>query len=107
MALANASVLVSPHRRGPGRPMDLEVRRADGPRTGRAFEFAIREIAAGLVRVGQGASYREAATEMHTKIGTSSGECGTVINYLDAFADLGKAVQLRHKSVVRGSGVHG
>ena len=75
--------------------------RRDGTRVGSGFEFAVREIADALVRVGQGSSYREASfavrmrakkrrvrSAIPIKTGLISDDPSLAMNYLDAFAEM-------------------
>jgi hypothetical protein len=71
------------------------IARFDGPRTGHAYEFAVREIATALIRLGESKSYRDASAGLRSRIGKrsrkkgyTSHEAGTAIGYLDAFGEL-------------------
>jgi hypothetical protein len=45
------------------------LRREDGPRVGACFEYAIREIAHALMRLGQGGSYRKVGRDLRRGVG--------------------------------------
>jgi hypothetical protein len=74
---------------------ERRLRREDGPTVVANFEFAIREIAYVLVRLGQGESYRKVAVDLRTDLGKTqrssadfSPEGNICADYVDTLADV-------------------